>query len=111
MDALVTPPTRRIWIYPAPDGTLEVILLGSIAEIAWEFAAILKSAEAWVGFEKVDPIAVGSTVLGMRCSMSMLACGDPIQEAMAWLGGEDRFIHRVSWHKPDSWGCGRVGVW
>lgn len=108
----MTPPTRRIWLFPAPDGTLEVILLGSISEIAWEFAAVLKSAERWIGFVSVDPIAVGNTVLGMRCRLGHLAThDDPIAEALTWLATDDRFIHRVEWCGTDSERAGKIGTW
>lgn len=108
----MTPPTRRIWLFPAPDGTLEVILLGSIGEIAWEFAAVLKSAEAWPGFVTVEPIAVGNTVLGMRCRIGHLATHlDPVAEGLTWLATEDRFIHRVEWCGTDSSHAGKIGMW
>lgn len=107
---MITPPAKRIWLFPAPDGTLEVILLGSMGEICWEFAIILKTAERWPGFQSVDPIMLGHMVLGLRCSLGPLAThNSPVDEALAWLAADDQFIRRVEW--SDASRVGKIGTW
>lgn len=109
---MISPPTRRLWLYPAPDGTLEIILLGGLNEIAWEFSVILRTAERWPGFLTVDPIAVGTTVLGMRCTLGPYAVhDDPVAEALAWLSSDAQFIRKIEWTGTDSPRAGRIGTW
>jgi len=111
---VISPPTKRIWISAADDASLEIIMLGSMGEIAWVFASILKSAEHWPGFIKVDPIAVGTTVLGMRCYLSRDAThDDPVAEGLLWLSSDDDRIRmkRIEWSAVDSPRVGRIGTW
>lgn len=83
---MISHPHQRLWLYTAPDRSLEILLLGDLEMIAHPYAVLKGSAEQWDGFENVTTIAMGPTMFGIRAHLSRLSIHiDPVAEGMRWL--------------------------
>jgi hypothetical protein len=108
---VIVTPTRRIWLYPAPDGALEILILGDDEGVAAMYARIRKLAESWRGFDRVAALAQSGAVLGVRVTLSIHAQhDDPVAEGiLALLKGAPDAARSIAWRESN--GAGMVGTW
>lgn len=75
-------PQRRMWIWPIRGGknpAIEVLLFGALDEIAPLFSMIHSAAERCPELQRVEIIASGTTVAGLRAQLTSYASDpDPI---------------------------------
>jgi hypothetical protein len=102
----ITTPTPCIWMRPVAGENLEIILLGNVSpdedtpeaeNVAAIFIGVRKLSEGWPGWDRVDVLAMGPMVLGLRCHLGKHAGGlDLLAEglrmfensnALRWSGG------------------------
>lgn len=102
----IATPIRCIWMRPVYGDHLEVVILGNSTpdehtteaeNIAAIFIHIRKLAEGWPGWDRVDVLAMGPSVVGLRCHLGKNASGlDVLAEglrmfvnatALQWSGG------------------------
>lgn len=82
----MTPPARRLWLYPLGAVDLEIVILGPPILIAPFVVRLRSIVEAWPGFENVQPITMGEQLIGFRVTRSRVAERyDPVAEAMLAL--------------------------
>lgn len=111
---MITTPTRRLWLYPAPDGALEILILGDDDAVAVMYARIRQLAENWRGFDRVSALGQGSAVLGVRVTISPVARHvDPIAEFMRALKEQARDVLEALAWSADAHpaACGIVATW
>lgn len=103
-------PVRRVWIW-APDAAgVEILVVGPTMQIARIAAAIMKSAENWPGFERVQIIASGACAVGFWAGLTRLATyDDPIAEALLMFRSCEP-LRAIQWTTPSARG-GAVGEW
>lgn len=103
-------PARRVWLW-APDNVgIEIFVVGPTMQIAHVAAAILRTAEGWPGWERVQIIASGSCSVGLWASLTKLATyDDPIAEALLMFRSHER-LRVIQWTTPSVRG-GAVGEW
>lgn len=104
--AMITHPQRCIWMRPVSSENLEIILLGNAnpdentpeaENVAAIFVHVRKLAEAWPGWDRVDVLTMGASVVGLRCNLAgkhspadLLAEGVRMfanSKALRWTGG------------------------
>lgn len=102
----IATPTPCIWMRPVHGENLEIVLLGNATpdgltpeaeNMAAIFVHVRKLAEHWRGWDRVDVLAMGATVVGLRCHLGKYAGNlDVIAEgvrmfadskALQWSGG------------------------
>lgn len=114
-------PKRRIWLYPIGDGNLEIVLLGDATpeegtpeaeNIAAIWIHLRKLAEAHPGWDRVDVLAMGPTVIGLRvhCAARHAAIGDVMQEALRMFKDGNALKWSGGNAGSDS-ALGMVGIW
>lgn len=112
---MIAYPTSRIWLYPAPDGALEIVLLGDDEAVAALYAAIRALAEGWRGFDRVAALAQSGAVLGVRVTLSPTARHRaPVREALhAMRTSAPDLYQRIEWDVLDLDGvdAGAIGTW
>jgi hypothetical protein len=114
---MIVTPSRRLWLYPATDGALEILILGDDAGVAVMYARLRALVEAWRGFDRVGTIGQSGAVLGLRVTLAPLATHhNPIRELMVALHQLDRDVMLAfTWlgTVPDNGGDqrGMVGSW
>ncbi len=100
-------PENRIMLYPVGTFDVEILILGEPEKIAGFVAEVKGILERWIGFSHVQPIAMGSQVIGFTAQRDKLAThDDPIAEAMLML----RRFDAIGWADGGP-RCGMVGTW
>lgn len=91
-------PTRRLCLFVAPDGAVEIIVLGG-DDVAPVFVAVHKLAESWGGFERVDPLVHAGAAVGVRVTIAPLArlVSDPVGEVVRALKSRDLPAIGAAW--------------
>lgn len=79
-------PQRRICLFLTSPFDLEIVVLGDVDRLAIFMVELRRVLETWHGFESVQPLAMGSQVIGFTARRSSLAThDDPIAEALLML--------------------------
>lgn len=113
---MITAPTRRLWLYPTPDGALEIVILGDDESVATMYARVRQLAESWRGFDRVSALGQSGAVVGVRVTIAPMARNrDPVREAMYALRvSAPDLMQAISWLTVDLDGAtveGMVGTW
>lgn len=87
---MIVAPQRRIVLYAAGNGVIEILVLGSPESVATMHALVRVMLEAWRGFWNVGTIAMGSAAIGLRAQLSNEAAHDDVlAEALRMLRASD----------------------
>lgn len=111
---MITTPIRRLWLYPAPDGALEILILGDDDAVAVMYARIRQLAENWHGFDRVSALGQSGAVVGVRVTLAESArYREPVREAIFAMKSMDAtLITGLAWDMLDANGpLGVVGTW
>jgi hypothetical protein len=111
---MIATPSRRLWLYPAPDGALEILIFGDTESVATMYARIRSIAEGWRGFDRVAPLVQCGAVLGVRVTVSPLARHvDPVAEGMTAIRtAAPPLFSSLTWHATrDIDAAGMVASW
>lgn len=111
-------PKRRIWLYPASDSQLEIVILGRADIDAAEadnaaaiYVHVRQLCETWPGWDRVETLTMGTAVVGLSVQLGKHAShGDLLAEAMRMFRGSNA----IKWSGGNSASdsrCGMVGEW
>jgi hypothetical protein len=82
----VTAPQRRICLFLTSPFDLEIVVLGDPERLAIFMVELRRVLETWHGFESVNPLTMGSQVIGFTARRSTLAThDDPIAEVLLMM--------------------------